>query len=149
MIKAVKTRFLEPYKENKNGKFVSNLPFLESAKEQSGVYFIQSKRTGKVVYIGYSEKKLYRTIFRHFQKWVDIQREIKTRFTYSKTGYKIRVILTTPARAALLEKYLIVKHNPRDNSIKYENYLSASQQTSCENIIENTSNLSKYEDSPF
>lgn len=149
MSKAVKTRFLEPYKENEKGHLVSNLPFLDNAKQQSGVYFIQSKRTGKIVYIGYSESKLYRTIFRHFQQWTDIQRAVKTRFTYSKTRYKIRVIMTTPKRAALLEKYLIIKHNPRDNAIKYESYLSASEITTCENILNDTETLNKYEESPF
>lgn len=134
-MRAQKTRFVEPYKLNKNGKLSTNLPFLDSTKKQSGVYLIKSKRSGKIVYVGYSEGKLYHTLFRHFQKWVDIQRAVKTRFTYSKTGYTVRVIMTTASRAALLEKHLITKLKPRDNELKYDNYLTASQQATCESIL--------------
>lgn len=148
-MKAVKTRFTQPYKENKNGKLVTNLPFLDSTKKQSGVYLIKSNRTGKIVYVGYSIGTLYRTIFRHFQKWTDIQRIKKTRFTYSKTGYTVRVILTTPLRAGLLEKHLIMQMQPRDNQIKYDSYLSASQQTTCENLLNNAPIINQHEEHPF
>jgi excinuclease UvrABC nuclease subunit len=143
-----KTRFLDPYKETANGKFKTNLPHLSSTKKQSGVYLIQSKRTGKVVYIGYSETQLYNTIYRHFQKWVDIQRAVKTRFTYSKTGYKVRVIFTTPARAATIEKYLIMKLKPRDNSLKYESYLSKQQEQLAQSDVENAIFINASDD-PF
>jgi len=145
---ALKTRFLEPYTKNKEGNFVSNLPFLVNNKKQSGVYLIKSDRTGNIVYVGYSETQLYKTVFRHFQKWIDIQKIVKTRITYNKTGYKIRVVFTSPGRAAILEKYLVLKLKPRDNEIKYENYLTPAQEDSAKEIIENADTISKWED-PF
>lgn len=81
-----KTRFLVPYKESANGTLKPNLPHLTTTEKQAGVYLIKSNRTGKIVYVGYSENQLYKTIYRHFQKWKDIQRKVKTRFTYSKDG---------------------------------------------------------------
>jgi len=118
--KAVKTKFVPVYK-SVNGKLKCNLSFLCGKCYNSGVYFIKSNRTGQVIYIGYSERSLYKTILRHFQTWNDKQQQ---RFVYSKTGYTIRVILTTPGRAALLEKHLIQKFKPRDNELKYKDYLT-------------------------
>lgn len=121
-MKAIRTNFVAPYK----GKS-TNIPFLDYKKKQSGVYLIRSDRTGQIIYIGFSEGNLYKTIYRHFQEWTDISREVKTRFTYNKTGYSVRVIFCNPGRAALLEKYLIMKMKPRDNDYKYQNYLTPSQ----------------------
>jgi hypothetical protein len=149
MTTAYKTRFLDPYKKDKNGNLKPNLPHLTTTRKQSGVYLIQSNRTGKIIYVGFSEGQLYKTIYRHFQKWVDIDKKVKTRFTYNKEGYKVRVIFTTPGRAALLEKYLIMKLNPRDNSIKYEQYLTAGQQTTAANILDNSIFINASEESPF
>jgi hypothetical protein len=57
-----KTRYKEPY--NKYGK--TNFGFTEN---KSGVYLIKSKRTNKIVYVGYSASNLYKTMYRHFQSW--------------------------------------------------------------------------------
>src|SRR5574343_574092 len=89
-------------------------------KKQSGVYMIYENE--KIVYIGYSAKNLYKTLYRHFQKWNDSQ----TRITYSKTddNIKIRVIYTNNGyQAYKLERALIVKHVPRDNPNKYREYI--------------------------
>jgi hypothetical protein len=114
-MKAVKTRFRELYIKNKSGNYKVNIPQLRESDKQAGVYLIKSKRTGEIVYIGYSQTQLYKTVTRHFQTWNDSQQE---RYTYSKTNYLIRIILTTPKRAALLEQYLINKIKPRDNKQK-------------------------------
>lgn len=148
-MRAYKTQFVDPYKLNKTGKLATNLPILNSKEKQSGVYLIKSKRTGIVVYVGFSSGKLYHTIFRHFQKWTDIQKVVQTRFTYKKTGYTVRVIMTTASRAAIIEKYLIMKMEPRDNFTKYKEYLTASQQTTCESILKEAEIISIKEDYPF
>jgi hypothetical protein len=149
MKRTLQTRFVDPYKVNKSGRLVSNIGVLNPALKQSGVYLIKSKRSGKIVYVGYSTSQLYRTLYRHFQQWKDISRTVQTRFTYSKTGYTVRVIFTTPARAASLEKYLIMKLQPRDNSLKYEMYLTAAQQTTCAEILSTAGSIGANDDYPF
>ena len=144
MATAYKTRFVKPYKE-KNGKPVVNLPTCAKCYE-SGVYLIKSDRTGKIIYIGYSATNLYKTITRHFQKWNDKK---QNRFVYDKNKYTIRVIFTTSERAALLEKYLIEKLQPRDNKMKYENYLSERESAQAERIEKNAEFISVLEDAPF
>ena len=134
-VKALKIRFTEPYKKNDNGLLKPNIPYLNYDKKQSGIYLIKSNISDKILYVGFSNSSLYKTIYRHFQEWKDISRTEQTRFTYNKTGYKVRVIFTTPARAELLEKYLILKINPRDNTHKYKNYLTESQETNANEII--------------
>lgn len=123
---AKKTRFVDPY--NEKGRI--NLPTCPKCR-QSGVYLIKSKRSGAIIYVGHSSTNLYKTILRHFQTWNDRKQE---RFVYNKTGYTIRVIFTTPSRAALLEKYLILKLKPRDNKMKYENYLDFKEEKQAEII---------------
>jgi len=89
-------------------------------KNKSGVYLIKESATGKVVYVGYSSSNLYKVIMRHFYYWKD-QRQI--RVSYSFPGlYKVRAVVTTPAMAMKLEKYLILKLQPEDNPDKLENY---------------------------
>lgn len=83
---------------------------------KSGVYLI--KEGDKIIYVGKSGYNLYKTISRHFQTWNDR----RPRIVYYNRKLKIRVILCTSAQADKLEKALILKHNPRDNSVKYESY---------------------------
>ena len=147
MNKTVKTKFIEPYKKV-GDKYKTNLDFLCNKCHNSGVYFIKSNRTGEIIYIGYSAGNLYKTVYRHFQNWNDKQQE---RFVYSKTGYTVRVILASPARAALLEKYLIQKFRPSDNELKYNHYLSEAQIARASEIVENipTVSIKDLEDPPF
>jgi excinuclease UvrABC nuclease subunit len=143
----VKTKFIEPYWKE-GDRFKTNLDFLCSKCHNSGVYFIKSNKTDEVIYIGYSAANLYKTVYRHFQKWHDKDQE---RIVYNKTGYSIRIILTSPARAALLEKYLIQKFKPRDNELKYNNYLSERQIERAEEIVDGTPTVSvdDLEEVPF
>lgn len=104
-----KTKIFSPY--SKDGKKTNLLNFTK----KSGVYFIYKK--SKLVYIGYSSADLYKTILRHFQTWNDKQQQ---RFVYNRLECKIRVVLTTPLKAAKLEEALILKHRPKDNKLKLE-----------------------------
>ena len=106
-------KFMPPYDNQGNTNFPLTM-------KRSGVYLI--KENGVLVYVGYSETNLYKTMYRHFQYWKDKQ----YRVTYSdklKTGsYLVRVIFCTPAQAFRLEGALILKYRPRDNAHQYEGY---------------------------
>lgn len=104
-------KFIAPY--NKFDK-----PTLQNSWKKSGVYLI--KEDDKIVYVGHSKSNLYKTMYRHFQKWDSHQ----TRATYKAKGnkrkkYKVRIILTTPKQAERLERVLCKKYNPRDMKYKY------------------------------
>jgi len=146
-----RTTFLAPYKLTPSGRNVLNINALSHNTPQAGVYFIKENKSNTIVYVGYSVSNLYKTITRHFQSWTDIQRAVKTRFTYPKYGYSVKIIFTTPTEAALLEKYFILKLQPRDNTIKYENYLFPDELNQAEKIVNNDyiflSNTT--EDTPF
>lgn len=145
--KAIQSKFIPPYRKEK-GKLKNNLSFLCTRCHTSGVYLIRDTATGKVIYVGYSASNLYKTILRHFQEWNDRQQR---RYVYSKTGYTVRVILTTKARAALLEKYLIVKMQPRDNKEKYDGYLTKAQTEKAAQIVQETKivPIEELEEPPF
>lgn len=90
-------------------------------QNRSGCYVI--KENNKIVYVGMSGRNLYKTLYRHFEHWSHKLQEVityKTRLTKHK--YTVRVILCTPGQAARLERLLILKHNPRDNDLKYSGY---------------------------
>lgn len=149
-VKALKTRFAEVYKKNDKGILKPNIPYLSSSKDQSGVYLIKKQSTGDIVYIGVSSSgRLYRTFYHHFHKWNEREGE-RERILYPKTGYSARIIFTTPAQAVLLEKYLIINANPKDNAIKYKEYLKPAQTKAAEDIEESTITFKgKEEDFPF
>jgi len=106
------SKFFPPYfKKNNLDKCSLNADF----KKCAGVYFIKDEN--KIIYVGMSRNNLYRTIYRHFEKWKDSQQDRKV---YSKYDYKIRIIKTTVLQAPRLEKYLIGKFKPRDNNKYYE-----------------------------
>ena len=104
----LKSNFLPPY--NSEGKTTFG-----NIKNKSGVYII--KENNKIVYVGYSGKNLYRTLYRHFQQWNHTGQEVITYANkLNNNDYKVRVITTTPAQAYRLEIYLINKLKPRDNT---------------------------------
>lgn len=86
--------------------------------KKSGVYFIRSKKTNKIVYIGHSSTNLKKTLYRHFQNWND---KTQVRQTYESKYFDVRIIETTPKKAQPMERYLIKKFQPRDNTNKYKN----------------------------
>lgn len=152
-MKAKRTRFAKPYKKTKGGTyFRTNLPLLDHKKDQAGVYFIKKIGSPKILYVGYSENSLYKTIYRHFQKWIDISREKKTRFTYPKDGYMVKIIFTDKDKAAMLEKHFIRKLKPRDNNFKYEMYFDDEQDKAAEKAAKEIEDIgiSDYKgDAPF
>ena len=104
-------KFIEPYTKEGKTKFPE--------RNKTGVYII--KENGKIVYVGYSENDLYKTLYRHFQTWNHTTQEVVTYQSYlSSQKYTVRVIYCTINKARSLEKSLIKKYEPRDNSYKYE-----------------------------
>lgn len=139
--KLLKSRFIAPYNGDR-----SNISF---AKGKTGVYLIAVN--GEIRYVGYSESNLEKTCLRHFQSWSD---NTQTRVTYrSRTDVTVRIILTTPARAAELEKALIIRLRPADNPNKLNAYLGKVPR-SAESILEeyeksNCAPLAVMEEAPF
>ena len=79
---------------------------------KSGVYIIKLKN--EIVYIGSSQSDAYKALTRHFQDWSASKQR---RVLYpQKPEYRARMITTTAKQAPILEKLLIRKHKPRDNS---------------------------------
>lgn len=118
-----KTRWFHPYTTNKQG---TRVPTMKGDwKEGAGVYFIRNAQSEKIIYIGSSTSQLKATIYRHFQTWTDRQDKNNRQFertTYGKGDqWEIRFITCTPTQATRAEMYLIRKHQPRDNPIKYHN----------------------------
>ena len=117
-----KSKLYAPY--DKNGK--TNFPI----RNKSGVYLIYKKQTLsagnklKLVYVGFSTKDLYKTMYRHFQNWDGYILPDQTRVIYKNTkNIKIRVCYTNTAQQAnQLETALILKYKPKDNPRKYEKY---------------------------
>lgn len=109
-----KYKFLAPYK--KSGKTTFRATF-----QRAGVYLI--KENNRLVYVGMSAKNLYRTLYRHFEKWHHSNQEVVTYVSKLKrNNYTVRVVLCTPSQADRLERALIIKHQPRDNENKYTQY---------------------------
>ncbi len=86
---------------------------------RSGCYLI--KENGKLVYVGFSAKNLYKTMYRHFESWNHRQQEVIS-YKGNRKDYTVRVVLCTALQAAKLEKGLIMKYKPRDNAQKYTSY---------------------------
>jgi len=120
-----KTKKFKPY--NKANK--CNL-----AVTGKGVYFIYERNwigTFEIVYIGYSGSDVKKTMYRHFQKWVDkrhpenkrVQRiERVTYFkNFENNDFLCKVIFCKSADEAVhLESAFIAKLKPRDNTYKIE-----------------------------
>ena len=134
-----KTRFKPPY--DKKGK--TNFRFTD---KKAGVYLVKNK-DGKIVYIGMSKSNLYKTMYRHFQSWKDSS---QIRIVYPKHGYTVRVVLTTPKRAYLLERALILKIKPKDNPHKLELFTVTNQEkTALKQYEEKSDWFEVREDTPF
>lgn len=113
-IRAKYTPFFDPYERGRTNwqNFIDG--------ESKGVYIIRDKRTGVISYVGQSTSNLYKTLYRHFQSWID-PRQYRT--TYKKHGHEVAIFIVKNAREVLeLERYLILKYLPRDNEIKYKAY---------------------------
>jgi hypothetical protein len=117
------TAFQPPYQGPRKTTFINS-------RWQSGVYLIMENDV--LVYVGYAGECLYRTLYRHFQGWTDKNYNgskvappsyrVSYRNKMAVNTYKVRLIHCSKKQAARLEKILILKHDPRDNRIKYEQY---------------------------
>jgi hypothetical protein len=100
-----------------NGKKVT---FAELQKKK-GIYFIISKRSGNVFYVGYSGSDVYKTALRHFQSWGD---RTQIRITYKPENFKITFFVfpsgTSEKTIYRYERILIRSIKPKDNPMKYE-----------------------------
>lgn len=95
----------------KNGK--TNLLHL---KNKSGVYHIYDR--DKLVYVGHSGYNLYKTITRHFQSWKNDNQRRVTYHNFPLERFTVKVWLTKPNDAQVLEETHILKYRPRDNEMK-------------------------------
>ena len=103
-----KYKNIKPYNEKGKPTF--------KKRNVKGVYIIRNKKD--ILYVGYSGTDLYKTMYRHFQKWND---KSQIRVEYKNTNnLKIDIILTsTKLQASRLEKALIIKYKPKDNPDQY------------------------------
>lgn len=125
-----KFRQQEPY--TKDGK--TNFRYTAG---KSGCYLIY--KNGVLVYVGMSKTDLYKTMYRHFQKWTD---PTQIRISYNPNGrnrFTVRAVLCTPAKAEALEKMLILKHRPKDNPNKYPQFKPAPKDVKLYGDFVNTS----------
>lgn len=106
--------WFNPYDEN--GK----TNFNKLTKHKFGVYFIRSKQTQKIVYVGFSQSNLYKALYRHFQHYNDTNRQIRNQ--YPKTGFDVMIALCKQKDAAALEKHFIIDLQPKDCTFKYQAY---------------------------
>lgn len=112
-MKVKKSNYVKPYDKQGNTT-------LKHTNGKRGVYIIRID--GKIRYIGYSGSNLYKTLYRHFQSWIDPTQQ---RVTYKaiRNRATVRVVLTNRAdQAAKLEKALILLYQPKDNPDKLERY---------------------------
>jgi len=117
------SNYRAPYKPNGKTNF-------SDTQKKSGVYLI--KENNKVVYVGHSKNNIYRTMYRHFEKWNSPTKVIT--YAGSRKNYTCKVILSIPKLAPDLEIYFIQKYKPRDNEIKLK--LFSEPVPEAENIIE-------------
>ena len=107
---------------------------------KSGCYII--KKNNDIVYIGRSGSNLYKTIIRHFQDWKD---NTQVRVTYPQSlNYTIRVVLCTPVQSLILEKALILKHKPKDNTLKYEAFNEVVSKAYDAKVLETYNNIDPF-----
>lgn len=120
-------RALPPYYENGLTRF--------NIRHKPGVYLIYKHK--RLVYVGYSASDVYKTMYRHFQKWNDKSQQ---RVVYQHlNNITVRVVYCrTGAKAKALEEALILKYKPEDNINKYERFEMDSK---------NKEALKEYEDS--
>lgn len=98
-----------------NQKF--NLPEdVDLYATKNGVYFIFEKGQETPVYVGLSnsDNTIGKTLFRHFQRWVDPTQYRATYGNAAKYEYEVD-IYNTPEEAAEAEILEIARYNPEDN----------------------------------
>lgn len=109
----IKSRFFKVYINNRINPALG----INSGSPSPGVYLV--KQGEEITYVGFSGYNVYKTLTRHFQSWEDGQH--RTTFkNRNSNNITARVIKTTAAQAANLEKALILKYKPRHNKNKLD-----------------------------
>jgi hypothetical protein len=116
------SKWFPPYKIE-NNKRICSLSYTGP-----GVYLI--KENDIVVYIGRSKTDVKKTLYRHFQKWIDLRSDKTSngiaRITYhglDLSKYLIKVVLCKSIEdVCTLEEVLIKVLEPRDNTLKASKY---------------------------
>ncbi len=111
-----KTKIAPPYYKK---PYAMGLSTTFNLRNVGGVYIIFKRDT--MVYCGYSKNNLYRTLYRHFQEWGNSP-QVRTVYK-NLNDITVRVIYCKDGKqAAQLEKAIILKYKPKDNTNKYEQY---------------------------
>lgn len=129
-----KSRFLPPYSPDGSATF-------SDMRGRSGVYLI--KHNGVIVYVGYSSTNLYRTLYRHFQRWDHPSQQVVT-YAGAAGVFSVRVLLCSPSQAKKYEVALVRKYRPRDNARKMSS-LDLSDKEEKRLVV----NYGRAEDAPF
>ena len=107
-----RTRRRPPYKPD--GR--TNFP----ARGRSGVYLIHDD-DGRIVYVGFGRKDVYKALYRHFQQWNDGTGRERT--TFDRDAHTVRMVYTPNwKQAERLERALILRHRPEGNPDKMEQH---------------------------
>ena len=111
------SKWFLPYYRTKSGAYRTTLQYI--TRSQCGVYIIRSRKTKEILYVGYSSGQLYKTLYRHFQKWDD---KTQYRASYSqKSAYEVMVVLTMSCKLSyIIEQYYHKTLKPRDGIRRLE-----------------------------
>jgi hypothetical protein len=117
------SEFLRPYKKDLSTTF-------SAARGKAGVYIIRKK--GKVIYVGYSETNLYRTLYRHFQTWTDKRfcpdGVMDNQCNHARVAfYQDTPALTTKQRNAGKKQPVIMSQQEKKEFMKKDNGMSKEQ----------------------
>ena len=132
-----KTKFLPPYDENGRTNF--------KLRQKPGVYLIN--QGNETVYVGHSAYDVYKTMYRHFQRWDD-PKQYRAYYSTKLQCLKVRVVYCkTATQAQALERGLIMKLQPRDNIQKFELFKNEQSEKAVEKY--NTCKIGTDDDCPF
>jgi hypothetical protein len=123
--------FATPYIKPRQTRFISS-------RWQAGVYLI--KENGTLVYVGYAGE---------CNKVAPAPYRVSYRQQMSSNTYEVRLIHCSKKQASRLEKVLILRYNPRDNRIKYQQYELDKWDKRIENTYAAIEAVEQGEDAPF
>ena len=119
------SKWTRPYRmtKGKGGKLVkkTTLTGISATGKVSGAYLIYHIPSQSIVYVGKSHTQLYKTIYRHFQKWKRPKNnpgDFGYKTFRNANQYAIRAFICTPKQADRLELYWINRYKPKHNSEK-------------------------------
>jgi excinuclease UvrABC nuclease subunit len=121
-IKAFKTKKFKPYYKAETGSLRASFKL---KTKSAGCYAIYINN--RLYYVGTAQDDVKKTAYRHFQVWQDTRYENERQHAHKRKDYSAHKtaegtflkIWLTPSKkeAKLLERYLIVKLNPKDNDV--------------------------------